>query len=85
MQTVFRWLRVTILLTGLLGLCARFVALEASPPGFVFDEAAIAAHSICLRQTGHDAYGQRWPLFSRVGPGHGERCDEVAAHRPKPI
>ena len=67
MKTVFHWLRVTILLTLVLGSVVRFVALESSPPGFFFDEAVIAVHSMCPRQTGHDAYGKHLPLFSQDG------------------
>lgn len=44
----------------------RFVGLEKSPPGFYLDEAAISAQVTCLRQSGHDLYGDRWPLFTAV-------------------
>ncbi|MET0790482.1 MAG: hypothetical protein ABW061_03095 [Polyangiaceae bacterium] len=69
MTTISRWLRLTILVTLLVGLVSRFVELEASPPGFYLDEAIIAAHAICLRETGSDAYGQHLPLFSAVADG----------------
>ncbi|MES2963057.1 MAG: glycosyltransferase family 39 protein [Bdellovibrionota bacterium] len=48
-------------------MCAlRFVALDVSPPGFYVDEAAIAAQVLCLRDSGHDLFDQRWPLFTPV-------------------
>jgi hypothetical protein len=46
--------------------CAlRFVGLEIAPPGFFFDEAMGAAHSVCYAQTGRDVFG-RIGLFSHV-------------------
>lgn len=50
----------------------RFVGLEQSPAGFYVDEAALAAHAICLSAHGHDAHGQPWPLLPPVlGGGYG--------------
>jgi hypothetical protein len=43
---------------------ARFLYLERSPPGFFIDESAGASNIICLRQTGHDGYGVKLPLFA---------------------
>jgi hypothetical protein len=43
----------------------RFVGLELAPPGFFFDEAMGAAHSVCYAQTGRDVFGQIG-LFSHV-------------------
>jgi 4-amino-4-deoxy-L-arabinose transferase-like glycosyltransferase len=56
------------LIVGLLALATglRFVALETSPPGFYVDEAAIAAQVICVRQSGADLAGHRYPLFVPV-------------------
>jgi hypothetical protein len=48
----------------------RFIGLESSPPGFDIDEAAGAAHVICLQQTGRDFDHQSYPLFS-AGLGGG--------------
>jgi hypothetical protein len=45
---------------------ARFVGLEKSPPGFYVDEAALAAHAVCLSAHGYDASGQPWPLLAPV-------------------
>ncbi|HUQ79880.1 MAG TPA: hypothetical protein VM076_02015 [Gemmatimonadaceae bacterium] len=46
--------------------CAmRFVGLEMAPPGFFFDEAMGAAHSVCYAQTGRDVFGHIG-LFSHV-------------------
>ena len=46
--------------------CAmRFVGLETSPPGFFFDEAMGAAHSVCYQQTGRDLFGTIG-MFARV-------------------
>lgn len=44
---------------------ARFVALDTAPPGFFYDEATGAAHSMCYQQTGYDLFGKRG-LFSTV-------------------
>jgi hypothetical protein len=63
--------RAIVLLVTVVAVIARFVALEASPPGFAEDEAAISAQIICVRETGADATGTRWPLFvSVLGGGH---------------
>ncbi len=58
---------VHFLLAGiaLLACLARFVGLEISPPGFFYDEATGAAHSMCYQETGRDLFGER-TLFSRV-------------------
>ena len=56
---------VLVVLAGV-WLWARFVALNDSPPGFWMDEAWDAAHALCLSQTGHDADGRSWPLFSNA-------------------
>ena len=53
-------LALTVVACGL-----RFVGLERSPPGFFFDEAMGAAHSVCYRQTGRDLFGAVG-MFSRV-------------------
>ena len=54
----------------------HFWRLSAIPPGFFFDESAIAYNAWSLLQTGADEYGTRWPLFlplfrqlSRPGDG----------------
>ena len=54
---------------GLVWLVMRFVGLQVSPPGFWMDEAWPATHSMCLAETGHDADGVRWPLYSTAGGG----------------
>lgn len=43
----------------------RLLGLEISPPGFYYDEATGASHSLCYQQTGSDLFGQRG-LFSQV-------------------
>lgn len=43
----------------------RFVGLESAPPGFFYDEATGAAHSMCYMQTGKDLFGERG-IFSAV-------------------
>ena len=55
------WL-VGFLIVVLIG--ARFVGLDVVPPGFEADEASNVTHIVCLRQTGADAGGVRWPLFA---------------------
>src|SRR6266487_5969367 len=51
------------LLIGIMN-TARFIGLDASPLGFVPDEASNATHIICLVETAADANGGRIPLFS---------------------
>jgi hypothetical protein len=52
-------------------LVTRFCGLGVSPPGFFMDEAAPAIHAMCLAQTGKDADGVAWPLYSSAaGGGH---------------
>ncbi len=59
----------TVLTTIILLACVvRFVGLEISPPGFFYDEATGAAHSMCYQQTGYDLFGQRG-AFSQVDFG----------------
>jgi 4-amino-4-deoxy-L-arabinose transferase-like glycosyltransferase len=45
------------------GLGARFVALEMSPPGFFIDEAAGAVNVICLSTEGTNESGVSFPFF----------------------
>jgi hypothetical protein len=45
---------------------ARFYRLPQSPPGFFRDEAAVAAQTICLSQSGRTLDGSRWPLMTPV-------------------
>jgi hypothetical protein len=47
----------------------RFIGLEASPPGFFIDEARPAVHAMCLAETGKDAEGKPWPLYSTATGG----------------
>ncbi|HXV37485.1 MAG TPA: glycosyltransferase family 39 protein [Myxococcota bacterium] len=47
----------------------RFLFLETSPPGFFADEAAGAAHVMCLQRTGKNCHDQAWPLFSAAAGG----------------
>lgn len=55
-----------LLLGIILAACvARLVGLEHSPPGFFYDEATGAAHSVCYQQTGADLFGERG-IFSKV-------------------
>jgi hypothetical protein len=60
-------LSVSIVLTTiiLLACVVRFVGLEISPPGFFYDEATGAAHSLCYQQTGADLFAKRG-IFSQV-------------------
>lgn len=56
----------TVLKIVILLACAvRFVGLEVSPPGFFYDEATGAAHSVCYQQTGADLFAKRG-IFSEV-------------------
>jgi 4-amino-4-deoxy-L-arabinose transferase-like glycosyltransferase len=52
-----------LILVGCLG---RFVALGGNPPGFYRDEAASAMNVICISQSGADASGNQFPLFSEA-------------------
>lgn len=49
----------------------RFYGLDRSPPGFFMDEARPAVHAMCLAETGKDADGKAWPIFSS-GTGSGQ-------------
>ena len=56
----------TVLLGIIVVACViRLIGLEYSPPGFFYDEATGAAHSMCYQETGRDLFGERG-LFSRV-------------------
>jgi len=55
----------TLIAVGLVWLVIRFCGLEVSPPGFFLDEATAAVHAMCLSETGKDAYGVAWPIYSR--------------------
>src|SRR5262245_38510897 len=50
---------------------ARFLYLERSPPGFWIDESAGASNIICIRETGHDGYGVKLPLFATAAKNSG--------------
>ena len=58
-----------LLAVAIVATLLRFFGLETSPPGFFVDEAAISAQVMCVRQSGHDVYGQRYPLLSPVLAG----------------
>ena len=61
----------TLFILGATWLVIRFCGLGVSPPGFFMDEAAPAVHAMCLAETGRDADGQPWPLYSSAaGGGH---------------
>jgi hypothetical protein len=62
-----RQLVVAVLIVGLC--LARFLYLETSPPGFSIDEAAGAAHVLCVQQTGKDCHNKAWPFFSAAAGG----------------
>jgi DNA-directed RNA polymerase subunit RPC12/RpoP len=62
-DTSWNWLVVALIVATCV---ARFVSLDASPPGFYVDEAAHAMNAICIQQTGHDGHGAFMPLFSRA-------------------
>ena len=46
-----------------------FYYVPGHPPGFSIDESSICYNAWTISQTGHDEYGQSWPLFFR---GFGE-------------
>jgi hypothetical protein len=61
----------TLFALGATWLVIRFCGLGVSPPGFFMDEAAPAVHAMCLAETGKDADGKAWPLYSSAaGGGH---------------
>ena len=61
----------TLFLVGAAWVVTRFCGLAVSPPGFFMDESAPAIHAMCLAQTGKDADGVPWPLYSSAaGGGH---------------
>ncbi|HEY5958048.1 MAG TPA: hypothetical protein VIV60_15905, partial [Polyangiaceae bacterium] len=52
-------------------LVVRFCGLDVSPPGFWMDESWPASHAMCLAETGKNADGVPWPLYSNAcGGGH---------------
>src|SRR4051794_40903076 len=56
-------------LVGLLVVLAAgvyFLQVPAHPPGFSIDESSICYNAYTISQTGHDEYGQQWPLFFRA-------------------
>jgi len=60
-----------LFVVGAVWLVIRFCGLGVSPPGFFMDEAAPAVHAMCLAETGKDADGTAWPLYSSAaGGGH---------------
>ena len=59
----------TLFVLGATWLLIRFYGLGFSPPGFFMDEAAPAVHAMCLAETGKDADGKVWPLYSTAAGG----------------
>jgi 4-amino-4-deoxy-L-arabinose transferase-like glycosyltransferase len=45
---------------------ARMIAIESVPPGFWFDESAVAVNAALIAEAGVDQYGEPWPLFFRA-------------------
>ena len=43
-----------------------FYYVPGHPPGFSIDESSICYNAWTISQTGHDEYGQSWPLFFRA-------------------
>jgi 4-amino-4-deoxy-L-arabinose transferase-like glycosyltransferase len=66
---ISRWQRIAALALIAVACVGRFLFLETSPPGFFADEAAGAAHVMCLQRTGKNCHGQAWPLFSAAAGG----------------
>lgn len=42
----------------------HFVGLDRVPFGFIGDEASGALHALCVAETGRDAHGTAWPVFT---------------------
>lgn len=66
-----------ILAVVIIAAAFRFVRLDCVPPAINHDEAVNAYDAYCLRTTGTDHYGTRWPVFVR-GTG-------LADHRGVPF
>jgi hypothetical protein len=50
---------------------SRFIGLADAPLGFFMDESRSALHALCLAETGRNADGESWALFSSAfGGGH---------------
>lgn len=47
----------------------RVVSLDETPPGFHYDEATISTHLICVGERFESAFGERFPLFTRLHTG----------------
>ena len=58
------WILVCIIIVSIN--IIRFIGLQVSPPGFYIDEAFGASHILCLKETGHDFFGEYFALFSKV-------------------
>ena len=56
---------VTALLL-LLAAALYFLQVPNHPPGFSIDESSICYNAWTISRTGHDEYGQAWPLFFRA-------------------
>lgn len=56
---------ILILLILLLGFLIRIYKVNANPPGFFCDEAAIGYNAYSLLKTGIDEYGKSFPFFFR--------------------
>jgi hypothetical protein len=43
-----------------------FYQVPQNPPGFYIDESSISYNAYTIAQTGHDEYGESWPLYFRA-------------------
>lgn len=57
------WLPVILIVSLFI---PRLTYLDYSPPGFFVDEAAAAAHLLCLRDTGANCNGESFTMYSRT-------------------
>ncbi len=57
---------LAVLAVVILGAVLRLAWLDSVPPAINQDEAVAAYDAWCLRETGQDHYGQRWPIFFRA-------------------
>ena len=58
--------RLAIIAILLLAAALRFIGLERTPPPFNVDEALHAYEAYAILRTGHDEWGQPWPITFRA-------------------
>src|SRR5256885_8404144 len=58
--------RLVILLCLVLASVSYFIRVIQNPPGYYIDESSISYNAYTISQTGHDEFGNSWPLYFRA-------------------